>query len=60
MRLLDLKYLLVKHEEEVMGFVSIMPTYEDDYPVLYIYEIHLSPTLQRFVLLRFKIYLSVR
>ena len=47
MKLLDLKYLLVKRDKEVEGFVSIMPTYEDNYPVLYIYEIHLSPSLQR-------------
>jgi len=46
MKLLDLKYLLVKRGAEVQGFVSIMPTYEDDYPVLYIYEIHLSSALQ--------------
>jgi len=46
MKLLDLKYLLVKHDNEVQGFTSIMPTYEDDYPVLYIYEIHLSSALQ--------------
>jgi N-alpha-acetyltransferase 40 len=47
MKLLDLKYLLVKRDQEVEGFVSMMPTYEDDYPVLYIYEIHLSSALQR-------------
>lgn len=46
MRLLDLKYFLVKHNDKVEGFLSFMPTYEDDYPVVYCYEIHLSPTLQ--------------
>lgn len=46
MRLLDLKYLLAKHNNEVEGFLSFMPTYEDDYPVIYCYEIHLSPKLQ--------------
>ncbi|TVY31341.1 N-alpha-acetyltransferase, partial [Lachnellula subtilissima] len=50
MKLLDLKYLIVKssneEEEGVQGFASIMPTYEDDYPVLYIYEIHLCSALQ--------------
>jgi len=48
MKLLDLKYILAKNtqNEEVEGFMSIMPTYENDYPVLYIYEIHLSPNLQ--------------
>ncbi|KAH8594696.1 acyl-CoA N-acyltransferase [Bisporella sp. PMI_857] len=46
MKLLDLKYLLVRSDSQVRGFVSFMPTYEDDYPVIYCYEIHLSPTLQ--------------
>jgi hypothetical protein len=46
MKLLDLKYLLVKRDDHVEGFVSLMPTYEDDYPVIYCYEIHLSPALQ--------------
>ena len=44
MKLLDLKYILVKEYEkkEVIGFLSFMPTYEDDYPVIYCYEIHLE------------------
>ncbi|CZR56082.1 uncharacterized protein PAC_05970 [Phialocephala subalpina] len=46
MKLLDLKYLLVKLDNQVQGFVSFMPTYEDDYPVIYCYEIHLSSALQ--------------
>ena len=46
MRLLDLKYLLVKYNHKVEGFLSFMPTYEDDYPVIYCYEVHLSPSLQ--------------
>jgi N-alpha-acetyltransferase 40 len=46
MKLLDLKYLLVKRDKKVEGFVSLMPTYEDDYPVIYCYEIHLSVALQ--------------
>jgi hypothetical protein len=46
MRLLDLKYFLVKHDNNVEGFISFMPTYEDDYPVIYCYEIHLNPKLQ--------------
>ena len=51
MKLLDLKYTLVKNDEtgEVEGFMSIMPTYENDDPVLYVYEIHLSPDLQGYV-----------
>jgi hypothetical protein len=50
MRLLDLKYFLVKRDGKVEGFLSFMPTYEDDYPVIYCYEIHLSSALQGFVL----------
>jgi hypothetical protein len=51
MKLLDLKYFLIKKENQVLGFVSFMPTYEDDYPVIYCYEIHLSSALQRYVIL---------
>lgn len=46
MKLLDIKYVLVKLDDKVEGFVSFMPTDEDGYPVVYCYEIHLSPTLQ--------------
>ena len=48
MKLLDLKYILVKRQaqDEVIGFVSFMPTYEDDYPVIYCYEIHLREEIQ--------------
>jgi hypothetical protein len=46
MKLLDLKYLLVKRGDHLEGFVSFMPTYEDGYPVVYCYEIHLDPLLQ--------------
>lgn len=47
MKLVDLKYLLVKNDmDNVEGFMSFMPTYEDDYPVIYCYEIHLSSALQ--------------
>ena len=46
MKLFDLKYLLVKKDNQVEGFLSFMPTYEDDFPVIYCYEIHLSPPLQ--------------
>jgi len=46
MKLLDLKYLLVKHDNHVQGFCSLMPTYEDDYAVIYCYEIHLAPAVQ--------------
>lgn len=46
MRLLDLIYILVKHEDQIEGFCSFMPTTEDDYFVIYCYEIHLTPSLQ--------------
>lgn len=49
MKLLDLKYFLVKCDNQVEGFVSFMPTYEDDYPVIYCYEIHLLSALQGWV-----------
>lgn len=58
MRLLELKYLLVRRikprggEEagkaaDVEAFVSFMPTIEDQHEVIYVYEIHLAPTLRR-------------
>jgi len=64
MKLLDLRYLIIKtmaeedkdkeeEEGEVKGFVSVMPTYEDDYETLYVYEIHLHPDLQGYVCLCF-------
>jgi len=46
MRLVDLKYFLVKRDNHVEGFLSFMPTYEDGYPVIYCYEIHLASPLQ--------------
>ncbi|KAG9234657.1 hypothetical protein BJ875DRAFT_375969 [Amylocarpus encephaloides] len=47
MNLDDLKYILIKSAQgSVDGFLSFMPTYEDGYPVIYCYEIHLSPALQ--------------
>lgn len=46
MKLLDLKYILVKLGDRVDGFMSFMPTYEDEYPVVYCYEIHLLTALQ--------------
>lgn len=58
MRLLELKYILVLatelrdgEEKKAAGgieaFVSFMPTIEDEQEVLYVYEIHLAPTLRR-------------
>jgi hypothetical protein len=50
MRLLDLKYLLVKKDDQVQGFCSFMPTVEDEHYVVYCYEIHLAPSLQGHVI----------
>ncbi|CCU81871.1 unnamed protein product [Blumeria hordei] len=47
MQLLDLKYILVKHNDQTEGFISFMPTMEGGKFVLYCYEIHLSVPLQR-------------
>lgn len=49
MRLPDLRYLLVKPKSDspLEAFLSFMLTYEDGYEVIYCYEIHLSPHLQR-------------
>ncbi|POS83426.1 hypothetical protein EPUL_004801 [Erysiphe pulchra] len=41
----EMKYILVKFRENVQGFMSFMPSYEDGTPVLYCYEIHLLPSL---------------
>ena len=46
MRLLDLKYILVKDEDQIEGLCSFMPTTEDEQFVIYCYEIHLAPSLQ--------------
>ncbi|KAI4146824.1 MAG: hypothetical protein LQ340_005796 [Diploschistes diacapsis] len=48
MKLLDLKYLLIRAESdpEVLGFASFMLTYEDGIEVVYLYEIHLSERLR--------------
>lgn len=54
MKLLDLKYILVKNEDGIVeGFCSIMPTMEDEFAVVYIYEIHLVEGLFGFVLISF-------
>jgi hypothetical protein len=57
MRLLDLKYVLVKLNDNVAGFMSFMPTYEDDFPVIYCYEIHLSTVLQGYAAVIFYLHL---
>lgn len=46
----DLRYILVTNPKgDVCGFTSLMPTYEEGIPVVYCYEIHLKPELQRYV-----------
>ncbi|KAK4124285.1 hypothetical protein N657DRAFT_644499 [Parathielavia appendiculata] len=49
MRSPELRYILVKEKgtETIRGFTSFMPTYEEGQPVIYCYEIHLQPDLQR-------------
>ncbi|KAJ9137629.1 Acyl-CoA N-acyltransferase [Coniochaeta hoffmannii] len=43
----DLRYILVKSDEgSLVGFTSLMPTWEEGQPVVYCYEIHLKPHLQ--------------
>lgn len=48
MRSPELRYILIRpsNSSTIVGFLSFMPTFEASQPVLYIYEIHLSPTLQ--------------
>ncbi|TQV98647.1 hypothetical protein V2A60_007636 [Cordyceps javanica] len=36
-----------KDDGEIRAFASFMPTWEDDHPVVYCYEIHLVPELER-------------
>ncbi|KAI9171729.1 putative N-acetyltransferase [Paramyrothecium foliicola] len=48
MRSPDLRYLVVKDGDgKLKGFTSMMPTFENGEPVVYCYEIHLEPELQR-------------
>ncbi|KAH0492543.1 hypothetical protein TgHK011_007491 [Trichoderma gracile] len=43
----DLRYILVKDDQgAVKGFTSLMPTFENQEPVLYCYEVHLTSELQ--------------
>lgn len=48
MRSPDLRYILVTEEDgvSIKGFTSLMPTFENGEPVVYCYEIHLTPGLQ--------------
>ncbi|KAI1109779.1 acyl-CoA N-acyltransferase [Nemania sp. NC0429] len=44
----ELRYMLIKDPQGVVrGFMSLMPTYEEGEPVIYCYEIHLKPEVQR-------------
>ncbi|KAI4267325.1 MAG: hypothetical protein L6R38_008302 [Xanthoria sp. 2 TBL-2021] len=48
MKLPDLRYLLLKDAtKQIHGFLSSMLTYEDGREVVYCYELHLSPAVQR-------------
>lgn len=48
MKLPDLRYLLLKDAtNQIHGFLSFMLTYEDGREVVYCYELHLSPAVQR-------------
>ncbi|KID60421.1 Acyl-CoA N-acyltransferase, partial [Metarhizium hybridum] len=42
MRSPDLRYILVRRGDEICGFTSLMPTWENGEPVVYCYEIHLT------------------
>lgn len=47
MKSAELRYVLVKDANGViLGFTSLMPTFEEGEPVVYCYEIHLKPELQ--------------
>ncbi len=54
MKLPDLRYILLIRPDSppatdlrIQGFLSFMLTYEDGYEVVYCYELHLAPALQR-------------
>ncbi|KAL8885082.1 MAG: hypothetical protein Q9215_007004 [Flavoplaca cf. flavocitrina] len=48
MKLPDLRYLLLKDSiTQIQGFLSFMLTYEDGHEVVYCYELHLAPAVQR-------------
>lgn len=36
-----------RYEEEIRAFTSFMPTFEDNQPVIYCYEIHLMQDMER-------------
>ncbi|KAL8993907.1 MAG: hypothetical protein Q9169_005998 [Polycauliona sp. 2 TL-2023] len=48
MKLPDLRYLLLRDSDmQVKGFLSFMSTYEDGVEVVYCYELHLAPEVQK-------------
>lgn len=48
MRSPELRYILVKDDAGFLcGFTSLMPTWEEGQAVVYCYEIHLKPEVQR-------------
>ncbi|EGX91259.1 GNAT family acetyltransferase Nat4, putative [Cordyceps militaris CM01] len=54
MRSPGLRYVLVRRRHaassgEIRAFASFMPTWEDEFAVVYCYEIHLQPELERYV-----------
>ncbi|GAB0136722.1 hypothetical protein EsDP_00005015 [Epichloe bromicola] len=46
MRSPELRYILVLHDDQVCGFASMMPTFENGEAVVYCYEIHLKTELK--------------
>ena len=46
MRLPDMRYLLLRLDNSIKGFLSFMVTYEDGREVIYCYELHLQPSLR--------------
>ncbi|KAL8648047.1 MAG: hypothetical protein Q9226_006164 [Calogaya cf. arnoldii] len=48
MKLPDLRYLLLRDTSaQIQGFLSFMLTYEDGHEVVYCYELHLAPLVQK-------------
>lgn len=46
----ELRYILVRDGAGgIHGFTSLMPTYEEDQPVIYCYEIHLRAEMRGYV-----------
>lgn len=46
----EMRYIVVKDAtNDIRGFTSLMPTYEEGEPVIYCYEIHLKPEMRWYV-----------